>query len=105
MKSSMLACLLLVCALAAGCATPDGEFREGTGTLSRVQVQWSEKVQEDCHRGQGLALMHGKTITGCAVATPAACTIIAARPADFRDELRLVALGHELLHCLGWQHR
>ena len=59
------------------------------------------RLQDDCHRGQGVALMHGKTITGCAVTAQATCTIIAARPADFRDELRLVALGHELLHASG----
>lgn len=56
----------------------------------RIQVSWKP---EACPEG----------LIACAIpADP--CLIFVKKPEGFDDWPRLISLGHEVLHCLGWKH-
>jgi len=41
---------------------------------------------------------------GCAFKAEEVCTVIALMPTGWTDADRLIVLGHEIMHCIGWVH-
>lgn len=69
-------------------------------TTAYVVVEWVDPAEPACRAAGAESKAE---IYACAQAGPL-CRIWAPKPRSFDDYDRLIALGHEFLHCLGWKH-
>jgi hypothetical protein len=102
---------VLVSGLAHGCANAEAlrEARDVPRVL--IEVRWvantrelydaASKVEGACN---GAGLCRGFSQSSQLANGTWICLITMARPADWDDRPALVALGHETMHCLGYEH-
>jgi hypothetical protein len=94
---------ILIFALAA-CAHQE-PLSKSTRTHSSVTVQWESHPHDVTEACQKEGAPMNMKIDGCAVQTGDVCKIIAIEPSRWSDYRGLRILGHETLHCFGWEHR